>query len=147
MEEKKACSCSSGCEKEEKSCTCHAETHDGSDHCSCHKEHGGDSCHCHGDDEDCGCGCGCGHDCGDEEKNELSRQLPLLVVGAVLFVLCLLSVFRMVPYLLLTVLVAAVVAKLEPKLLRQVDIQLMDHYIIANDDMVSMRESGVFETF
>ena len=33
------------------------------------------------------------------------------------------------------------------KLLRQVDIQLMDHYIIANDDMVSMRESGVFETF
>ena len=33
------------------------------------------------------------------------------------------------------------------KLLRQVDIELMDHYIIANDDMVSMRESGVFETF
>ena len=32
------------------------------------------------------------------------------------------------------------------KLLRQVDIELMDHYIIANDDMVSMRESGVFET-
>lgn len=89
MEEKKTCSCSSGCEKEEKSCTCHAEKHDGTDPCSCHKEHGGDSCHCHGDDEDCGCGCGCGHDCGDEEKNELSRQLPLLVVGAVLFVMCL----------------------------------------------------------
>ena len=112
MEEKKACSCSSGCEKEEKSCTCHAETHDGSDHCSCHKEHGGDSCHCHGDDEDCGCGCGCGHDCGDEEKNELSRQLPLLVVGAVLFVLCLILehttqipsllclVLYLIPYLL-----------------------------------------------
>ena len=33
------------------------------------------------------------------------------------------------------------------KLLRQVDIELLDHYIIANDDMVSMRESGVFETF
>ena len=89
MEEKKTCSSSCGCKKEEKSCTCHAETHDGTDPCSCHKDHGGDSCHCHGDDEDCGCGCGCGHDCGDEEKNELSRQLPLLVVGAVLFVLCL----------------------------------------------------------
>ena len=89
MEEKKTCSCSSGCEKEEKSCTCHAGSHDGTDPCSCHRERGEDSCHCHGDDEDCGCGCGCGHDCGDEEKNELSRQLPLLVVGAVLFVLCL----------------------------------------------------------
>ncbi len=33
------------------------------------------------------------------------------------------------------------------RLLAQVDVQLMDHYIIANDDMVSMRESGVFETF
>lgn len=33
------------------------------------------------------------------------------------------------------------------RLLAQVDIQLLDHYIIANDDMVSMRESGVFETF
>lgn len=32
-------------------------------------------------------------------------------------------------------------------LLRQVDIVLTDHFIIANDDMVSMRESGVFETF
>ena len=91
MEEKKTCSCSSGCEKEETSCTCHAETHDSSDHCSCHREHGEDSCHCHDDDEGCGCGCGCGggHDCGDEEKNELSRQLPRLTVGAALFVLCL----------------------------------------------------------
>lgn len=32
-------------------------------------------------------------------------------------------------------------------LLRRVDIELLDHYIIANDDMVSMRESGVFESF
>ena len=31
------------------------------------------------------------------------------------------------------------------KLLRQVDIELVDHFIIANDDMVSLRESGVFE--
>ncbi len=85
MEEKNACSCSCGCEKEEKSCTCHAETHDGTDHCSCHKEHSEDNCHCHDDDDGCGCGCGCGHDCGDEEKNEL----PRLMVGAVLFVLCL----------------------------------------------------------
>lgn len=33
------------------------------------------------------------------------------------------------------------------RLLAQVDIELLDHYIIANDDMVSMRESGVLETF
>ena len=32
------------------------------------------------------------------------------------------------------------------KLLRQVDIELVDHYIIANDDMLSMRDSGVFES-
>ena len=32
------------------------------------------------------------------------------------------------------------------KLLRQVDIELLDHYIIANDDMVSMRESGVLDS-
>ncbi len=31
-------------------------------------------------------------------------------------------------------------------LLAQVDIELVDHFIIANDDMVSMRESGVFDT-
>lgn len=33
------------------------------------------------------------------------------------------------------------------KLLAQVNIELVDHFVIANDDMVSMRESGVFETF
>lgn len=31
------------------------------------------------------------------------------------------------------------------RLLAQVDIELVDHYIVANDDMVSMRESGVFD--
>ena len=31
------------------------------------------------------------------------------------------------------------------ELLRQVDIELVDHFIIANDEMVSMRESGVLE--
>lgn len=33
------------------------------------------------------------------------------------------------------------------RLLAQVDIELVDHLIIANDDMVSMRDSGVFESF
>lgn len=32
-------------------------------------------------------------------------------------------------------------------LLARVDIELVDHFIIANDDMVSMRESGVFDEF
>lgn len=32
------------------------------------------------------------------------------------------------------------------RLLAQVDIELLDHFIIANDDMVSMRDSGVFES-
>lgn len=32
------------------------------------------------------------------------------------------------------------------RLLAQVDIELLDHFIIANDDMVSMRDSGVFDT-
>lgn len=32
-------------------------------------------------------------------------------------------------------------------LLARVDIELMDHFIFGGDDMVSMRESGVFETF
>ena len=32
------------------------------------------------------------------------------------------------------------------KLLRQVEVELVDHFIIANDEMVSMRESGVFES-
>jgi len=32
-------------------------------------------------------------------------------------------------------------------LLAQVNIELVDHFIIANDDMVSMRESGVFQNF
>lgn len=30
-------------------------------------------------------------------------------------------------------------------LLRRVDIQLMDHFVVAHDEMVSMRESGVFD--
>ena len=33
------------------------------------------------------------------------------------------------------------------RLLAQVDIELVDHFVIANDDMVSMRESGVFGEF
>ncbi|MDD6160545.1 MAG: DNA repair protein RadC [Oscillospiraceae bacterium] len=33
------------------------------------------------------------------------------------------------------------------RLLRQVDIELMDHFVVAGDDMVSMRESGVFQSF
>ncbi len=32
-------------------------------------------------------------------------------------------------------------------LLSQVGIELMDHFVVANDDMVSMRESGVFQEF
>lgn len=33
------------------------------------------------------------------------------------------------------------------RLLAQVRIELLDHFVIANDDMVSMRDSGVFNTF
>lgn len=33
------------------------------------------------------------------------------------------------------------------RLLARVNIELLDHYIIANDDMVSLRESGVFDSF
>lgn len=33
------------------------------------------------------------------------------------------------------------------RLLSQVSIELVDHFIVANDDMVSMRESGVFDRF
>lgn len=33
------------------------------------------------------------------------------------------------------------------RLLERVDIELLDHYIIANDEMVSLRQSGVFDSF
>jgi len=48
-----------------------------------------------------------------------------LAVALVLFVLCLLSVFRVVHYALLTVVVAAVLAVVSPKLLKQVDYGLL----------------------
>jgi len=48
-----------------------------------------------------------------------------LAVYLVLFVLCLLSVFRVVHYALLTVVVAAVLAVVSPKLLKQVDYGLL----------------------
>ena len=59
---------------------------------------------------------------GEKAKLENPR---LLAVLAVLFVLCLLSVFRLIPYLLVTVLVAAALLILKRDLLKSVDYSLL----------------------
>lgn len=66
------------------SCHCH-DGHEHESSCNCHEEKE-ESCQCHEDDDGCGCGCGCGHDHDDEDGE---NALPRLIVGAVLFVLCL----------------------------------------------------------
>lgn len=66
------------------SCHCH-DGHKHESSCGCHEEKE-ESCQCHEDDDGCGCGCGCGHDHDDEDGE---NALPRLIVGAVMFVLCL----------------------------------------------------------
>ena len=96
--EKHACGCQNDDRDENNaSCSCHGE-----DGCGC-------DCHCHEEDDD-GCGCGCGHDHGDGEED--SGELQRLIIGAVLFVLCLILehttafsrwvylVLYLIPYLL-----------------------------------------------
>ncbi len=102
MEEKKSCGCHC---HEDDGCDCKHEKDDSS--CTCRKEQDGDGCHCHDDGNDGGCGCGCG-----EEHEEEGNKLPVLIVGAVLFVLLLILehttsfpplvylVLYLIPYLL-----------------------------------------------
>ena len=52
-----------------------------------------------------------------------------LTVFAVLFALCLLTVFRLLPYGLLTVVVLAALAVVEPKLLKKLDIGLLATFV------------------
>lgn len=52
-----------------------------------------------------------------------------LTVFAVLFALCLLTVFRLLPYGLLTVVVLAALAAVEPKLLKKLDIGLLATFV------------------
>ena len=57
------------------------------------------------------------------------RNPKKLAVYGVLFLLCLLTVFRVLPYGILTVLVLAAVAAAEPKLLRELDYGLLATFV------------------
>ena len=60
---------------------------------------------------------------------ETLQQPRKLAVYAVLFVLCLLTVFRILPYGVMTVIVLAAIAVMEPKLLRGLDIALLATFV------------------
>ena len=66
-------------------------------------------------------------------KFELTRESlsdpKKLVVYTVLFLLCLLTVFRVLPYPMLTALVIAALAVMEPKLLKKLDIALLATFV------------------
>ena len=64
-----------------------------------------------------------------ELERETLQQPRKLAVYAVLFVLCLLTVFRVLHYGVMTVLVLAVIALMEPKLLRGLDIALLATFV------------------
>ena len=63
-----------------------------------------------------------------EEGEKLRMGVPLVAYG-VLFVLCLLSVFRVLPYYVLTVIVAAAMFALDRRLLKQVDYGLLVTFV------------------
>jgi hypothetical protein len=63
-----------------------------------------------------------------QEGEALRMGLPLAAYG-VLFVLCLLSVFHVVPYYVLTVIVAAAMFVLDKKLLKDVDYGLLVTFV------------------
>lgn len=60
---------------------------------------------------------------------ETIRSSRNLVIYAVLFVLCLLTVFRLVSYQVTTVIVVAVLAMVERKLLREIDFMLLITFV------------------
>ena len=62
------------------------------------------------------------------ERENLQQPRKLVVYG-VLFVLCLLTVFRVLHYGVMTVLVLVVIAVMEPKLLRELDIALLATFV------------------
>ena len=78
-EKEHTCGCCHGHDHHE-----HHEQNDHHDHCNCGHDHQ-DHCECghehHHDSCGCGCGCGCGHD-----HHEDKKELPLLLLGAGLFV-------------------------------------------------------------
>ena len=64
-----------------------------------------------------------------ELEKEALGQPKKLAVYSVLFVLCLLTVFRVLPYPILTVIVIAALAAVEPKLLKKLDIALLATFV------------------
>ena len=62
-------------------------------------------------------------------EREALGEPKKLTAYAVLFVLCLLTVFRLLPYPLLTALVIAALAVMEPKLLKKLDIALLATFV------------------
>jgi len=62
------------------------------------------------------------------ERENLQQPRKLVVYG-VLFALCLLTVFRVLHYGVMTVLVLVVIAVMEPKLLRELDIALLATFV------------------
>lgn len=66
---------------------------------------------------------------GFELERETLGDTKKLTVYAVLFLLCLLTVFRLLPYPLLTVLVLVVFAIMQPKLLKKLDIALLATFV------------------
>ncbi len=61
----------------------------------------------------------------EEFKNEKISSIRNLIVFAVLFVLCLLTVFRIIPYIITTVIVVLVFLIADRKLLREIDYMLL----------------------
>lgn len=61
----------------------------------------------------------------EEFKNEKINGIKNLIIYAVLFVLCLLTVFRVVPYLVTTIIIVAVFLITDRKLLKEIDYMLL----------------------
>ena len=80
------------------------------------------------------------------EKEEITSVRNLLIYGA-LFVLCLLTVFRVVSYILTTVVIVVILAVLDKKLLKQIDYMLLLTFVcffIVSENLGQVEEICVF---
>ncbi|MBR6653666.1 MAG: cadmium-translocating P-type ATPase [Oscillospiraceae bacterium] len=149
MSDKHTCSCGC-CENEEHkhdhaeeecSCGCHGEDcgcHD--DGCGCHD----DACSCHERKEykgpDISCGCGCCHD--DEEES--GKELPVIIIGALLFVAGLVIHHTSLPwYISLAVCLAAYLI-LGVKILLDAAKNLLSGHVLDENFLMGIATIGAF---
>jgi len=153
MSDNKSCSC--GChehtehEPAEEVCSCHDEN------CGCH----GDSCSCHNDDCGChddgcscherkeysgpdiSCGCGC---CHDDDEEDSGRELPGIIVGAVLFVAGLVIHHTSLPWYISLVVCLAAYLILGSRILLAAAKNLLKGHVLDENFLMGIATIGAF---